>query len=96
MLITDARHFLDEKGAIGPKAGPGRVLAEFLSSVVAAATVSGCGHVASCRKCGAEVMAEVGAAGRIVWRCTACAEQGAIDGWRGTLWDLSASPGQAQ
>ncbi|MBK6729050.1 MAG: hypothetical protein IPG63_17900 [Xanthomonadales bacterium] len=49
MYITDARHFLDTKGAIGPKRGPARTLAEFLGGVITAATLPS--PSASCPGC---------------------------------------------
>lgn len=39
MYITDATHFLDAKGAIGPQRGSGRKLAELLGCVIVAATL---------------------------------------------------------
>src|SRR5258706_14391281 len=38
MYITDVRHFLDEKGAVGPQRGPARVMAEFHAGAIAFAT----------------------------------------------------------
>jgi hypothetical protein len=36
--FTDARHFLDEKGAIGPQRDPARAMAEFHAAAIAFAT----------------------------------------------------------
>lgn len=41
MYITNATHFLDEKGLIGPKRGPGRKMADFFGGIIIAATWSG-------------------------------------------------------
>lgn len=92
MYITDATHFLDAKGAIGPQRGPGRKLAEFLGSVIVAATVpnQGAGQPA-CNKCSGPIEAALGAADEIQWRCSACAEAGRISNWRHTLWDMTNS-----
>ncbi len=38
MYITDAKHFLDEKGAISPKKGPAKIMAEFHAAAIAYAT----------------------------------------------------------
>ena len=58
MYITDARHFLDEKGAIGPQRGPAKVMAEFHASAIGYATdFDDTGLVApTCFKCLARVI----------------------------------------
>ena len=38
MYITDARHFLDDKGAIAPLRGPAKTMADFHGGVIAYAT----------------------------------------------------------
>ena len=38
MYITDARHFLDDKGAIAPLRGPAKAMADFHGGVIAYAT----------------------------------------------------------
>ena len=38
MYITDARHFLDDKGAIAPRRGPAKAMADFHAGVIAYAT----------------------------------------------------------
>ena len=38
MYITDARHFLDDKGAIAPLRGPAKAMADFHAGVIAYAT----------------------------------------------------------
>ena len=38
MYITDARHFLDDKGAIAPLRGPAKDMADFHAGVIAYAT----------------------------------------------------------
>jgi hypothetical protein len=35
MYITDLKHFLDSRGAIGPNKGPARAMAQFQTDVVA-------------------------------------------------------------
>ncbi len=92
MYITDATHFLDVKGATGPQRGPGRKLAEFVGSVIVAATLQN--HDAAqpaCSKCSGQIEAAVGVADKIQWRCSACAEAGQISNWRHTLWDMTTS-----
>ena len=40
MYITDARHFLDDKGAIAPRRGPAKAMADFHAGVIAYTTNS--------------------------------------------------------
>ena len=94
MYITDATHFLDEKGAIGPQHGPGRVLADFMGSIIVAATLQSAGQKQSaCFKCGASVKAAGPASGVIQWLCSGCGESGRITNWEGTLWDMTHAAG---
>jgi hypothetical protein len=90
MYITDATHFLDAKGAIGPQRGPGRKLAEFLGGVIVAST---CQRPAtpqpSCMKCRGTISAAVAPTDEIEWQCSTCPEAGRISNWRQTLWDMS-------
>lgn len=91
-MITDATHFLDAKGAIGPQRGPGRKLAEFLGSVIVAASLPNPrAHRPVCMKCAGAIEAAVGATDEIQWQCSACPETGRISNWRHTLWDMSMS-----
>jgi hypothetical protein len=98
MYITDLTHFLDEKGAIGPKSGPARRLAEFLGRVVAAASapsVIGGDGIGECRcnKCKKGfVIAEIAPDDAIEWFCENCGHEGRISNWRRSFWDLSGSP----
>jgi len=99
MYVTDVRHFLDEKGAIGPKKGPGKVFAQFIVGIVSSATDRGARGVASpkCFKCKqVAVAAVVDQDACIVWSCPACHSEGRISNWRGTLWDLTAQEEQAR
>ncbi|EQD38126.1 hypothetical protein B2A_11604, partial [mine drainage metagenome] len=92
MYITDATHFLDANGAIGPKDGYGRKMAEFFGSVIVAATLTETGtsdHVPKCIRCGGAVSSVVGVSGAIEWKCGACATEGRLSNWRNTLWDLT-------
>lgn len=98
MYITDLSHFLDEKGAIGPKSGPARRFAEFLGRVVAAAStpavITGA-DIGECRciKCKKGcVIAEITPDDTIEWFCETCGHQGRISNWRRSFWDLSNSP----
>jgi len=98
MYITDLTHFLDEKGAIGPKSGPARRLAEFLGRVVAAASApsvnagDGIGEC-RCNKCKKGfVIAAIAPDDAIEWFCETCGHEGRISNWRRSFWDLSGSP----
>ena len=97
MYITDLTHFLDEKGAIGPKSGPARRLAEFLGRVVAAASApraaEGSGAAqCRCNKCKGMVTAVIAPDDAIEWLCPSCRHEGRIANWRRSFWDLSRLP----
>lgn len=90
MYISDATHFLDDKGAIGPKSGPALAMATFLGNTIAAATAPAMAAQVHCIKCPGAVTATVGASDAIEWKCAAaCGTAGRITHWRGTLWDLT-------
>lgn len=90
MYITDATHFLDEKGAIGPQHGPGRTMADFLGTAIVAATLSGTDPESPiCFICTDSVRVHVSVSGAIEWLCAGCGESGRITHWEGTLWDMS-------
>jgi hypothetical protein len=97
MYITDLTHFLDEKGAIGPKSAPARKLAEFLGRVVAAASApraaedSGAAQC-RCNKCKGMATAVIAPDDAIEWLCPSCGHEGRISNWRRSFWDLSAPP----
>lgn len=96
MYITDARHFLDEKGAIAPQRGPAKAMAEFHAGAIAYATdFDDTGLVApTCFKC-KKVPVEpiIAQDDAIYWSCPRCKAEGRISNWQGTLWDLSERDG---
>lgn len=97
MYITDATHFLDAKGAIGPKRGPGRKMAEFLGSAIVAATLPNpSARRPECIKCSGVIETTIGTSDEIQWTCSSCSEAGRISNWRHTLWDMTASRGAQQ
>jgi hypothetical protein len=98
MYITDARHFLDDKGAIAPVRGPAKALADFHAGVIAYATDFDSSGVSlpTCFKCKKEtVEAALAQDDAILWRCPRCRAEGRISNWQGTLWDLSERPDAA-
>ena len=92
MYVIDARHFLNDKGDIGPERGPGRKMADFVTAVIAHESdfdrPDTPGPVCfQCRKSPVDtVMADLGV---ILWRCPRCTTNGSVSHWRGTFWDLS-------
>jgi len=95
MYITDARHFLDDKGAIAPLRGPAKAMADFHGGVIAYATdFDDTGAtLPRCFKCKkGTVQAALAQDGAIVWHCPRCQAEGRISNWQGTLWDLSERP----
>ena len=95
MYITDLRHLLDPKGAIGPTKGPARAMAKFLADAVAHAT-AGAGQVPdapTCFKCrNSAVQATLGRDDAVVWNCPRCETEGQISNWQRTLWNLRDRP----
>ncbi len=90
MYVTDLSHFLDEKGAIGPQAGPGLKLANFLTAIVSLASDCVPKVAPPCMKCKSlQVGVGVDDAQRINWKCLSCNECGIISNWQRTLWDMS-------
>mgnify|MGYP003445945876 CR=1 FL=1 len=98
MYITDARHFLDDKGAIAPLRGPAKAMADFHAGVIAYATDFDDTGVTlpRCFKCKkGTVEAALAQDDAIVWHCPRCQVEGRISNWQGTLWDLSDRPDAA-
>ena len=98
MYITDARHFLDEKGAIAPRRGPAKAMADFHAGVIAYATDfdSAGMTLPRCFKCKkSTVAAALAQDDAILWHCPRCRAEGRISNWQGTLWDLSERPDAA-
>lgn len=90
MYIVDARRFLDEKGASGPRRGSARKMAEFRGSVISYATdFDDVGVPApicfKCKKC--RVAATLTRDDAIHWSCSRCRTDGLVSNWQGTLWD---------
>lgn len=97
MYITDARHFLDEKGAIAPRRGPAKRLADFHAGLIAHATGFDDTGIAAptCFKCKkTAVQSAIAQDDAILWSCPHCSAEGRVSNWRGTLWDLSERPGR--
>lgn len=96
MYVVDARHFLNDKGDIGPARGPARKMAEFVTSAVAHASdfdrpdnTPG----PACFKCrkrdNSRVDTSITDDHVVVWHCPVCGTEGRISRWQGTFWDLS-------
>ncbi len=92
VYVIDVRHFLDDRGDIGPERGPARAMSEFVTAVIAHGSdfdrPDGPGPVClECRKSPVDTtMADDEA---ISWRCPHCAAEGSVSNWQGTFWDLS-------
>jgi hypothetical protein len=100
MLIADLTHFLAPDGSIGPKDGPARGLADYLTKIVIAATASiqmqSGTTVVHCRKrpnrrlCSGEIETDIDPETKqIIWWCPVCGEEGSISHWQGSLWDCT-------
>lgn len=79
MYITNARHFLNDKGAIGPQHGPAKVMAEFHANTIAYATdfeEAGV-NAPTCFKCKkGQVEAQIAPDDAIDWSCPRCRHRG--------------------
>lgn len=97
--ITDITHYLDEHGAIAPRRGPARRLAEFFGAIVVAVTrepfQSATASTVRCRRrpgrkpCPGQIRAAITLDDRmdIVWECPSCGDNGRLSNWHGTMWD---------
>jgi ribosomal protein L37AE/L43A len=95
MYITDLKHFLDSRGAIGPNKGPARAMAQFQTDVVAFSTntAGSALDAPTCFKCRKiAVQAVLARDDAVVWKCPRCETEGRISNWQGTLWDLRDRP----
>jgi hypothetical protein len=100
LWITDLSHFLAVNGSIGPKAGPAKRLADYLTKIVVdATTVSPTFEtptVVRCRRrpgrkpCGGEIETDIDPdTDQVLWWCPVCGDEGSISNWQGYLWDCS-------
>ena len=96
--VTDLTHFLDESGGLHPAlTGPGRGLAEHMTSIVAAATSTRdeavevrCRRRPKRRACPGRLEYRLWADERITWECPKCGDNGVISNWQSTQWDHRA------
>lgn len=96
VYIIDLTHYLDEKGAIAPRIGPARKIANFLTAVVAHASdlerpEETPGPLCSkCRKRDQSAVATgINADWQIIWYCPTCGTEGQISNWEHTFWDMT-------
>jgi hypothetical protein len=96
MFVSDLRHFLDMPD---DAPGPARKMAEYLSSVVRAATAGKAGaawvSALACRRrpgnrpCPGHIAVfRADLPAPIEWRCTSCGDEGLISGWEDSPFDL--------
>ena len=96
--VTYLTHFLNESGGLHPALmGPGRRLAEHMTSIVAAATSTPDGIVqVRCRRrpkrriCPGNLEYRLWADERITWACPNCGDNGVISNWQSTASDRRA------
>lgn len=98
--ITDLTHFLDETGQIAPESGPDRRLAEHITAIVAMASLPEIvippEYKVKCRRrpgrkpCAGFIDADIDPeTDEIVWWCDKCDDNGYIQNWKDSMWDLS-------
>ena len=96
--VTDLSHFVDETGNLPTNIpGPARRLAEYLASIVVAATSAadnqGQAQRVKCRRrpgreaCPGVIEYRLWADERITWKCLSCGDNGVISNWQSTAWD---------
>ena len=97
--VTDLSHFVDETGNLPTNIpGPARRLAEYLASIVVAATSAADNQGQAvqrvkCRRrpgreaCPGVIEYRLWADERITWKCPSCGDNGVISNWQSTAWD---------
>lgn len=96
--VTDITHLLDEFGNIAADSGPGRRFAEFQVALIALISHPEpvpkelrvpCRRRPDRKPCKGSIEGFVDPDLHvIVWQCPACGDNGYINNWQGTLWDL--------
>lgn len=91
---TNLQHFLNHNGEIGPSSGPARRLAEYMASIIDAATRYDDQVVVRCRRrpgrrpCRTELEIWTDRdTDDIHWLCPACGDSGLISDWQHSRWD---------
>ncbi len=103
--VTDITHFLDEHGELIKEPKEARRLAEYFTSIVVMASHPEpeypkeyrvlCRRKPNRKKCGEEIVGFIDLdTDDINWMCPKCGEQGRINNWRGTIWDMSDCEGK--
>ncbi|HCF61344.1 MAG TPA: hypothetical protein DFS52_25525 [Myxococcales bacterium] len=98
--IADMTHFVDVLVPGNEVPPAARRLAEYLGSIVSAASLAKPEHVLvtglRCRRrprrkaCQGQIRLRVlQGTSEILWECTRCGDNGIIHNWQGTLWDCS-------
>ena len=100
--VTDITHFI-ENGALAPDLpGPARRLAEYLGSIIVAATTASgvkgrqrprCRRRPRRQPCQGAVFHRLDPDDRIAWECSGCGDNGFIAKWRCTIWDCTPTHG---
>ncbi len=100
--FTQLRHFLDDSGEFWDIKGPGRKLAEYLCSIVKAAsseileipipTGIKCRRRPKRKPCKGEVYTFLDNEKSVIeWYCPVCKDNGYISDWENTKWDMRFS-----
>ena len=96
MYVINARHYLNDKGAIAPEKGAAKKMAEFVMAVVAHASDFDRAEEVQgplCHRCKKSADQHVKTAMDddeiIHWFCSGCSSEWRISDWQGTFWDLS-------
>ena len=96
--VTDLTHVLTKEGAIAPKSGPARNLAEYLTKIVVDATTElweesrnipvRCRRRPRRKPCVGVIETDIDPdTAAIMWWCPVCRDNGTITNWQGSRWD---------
>jgi hypothetical protein len=97
-LVTDLRHYLDDRGQLPEMPGPALNLALFQGAIVEWITVRPtiglektnvyCRRKPRVSRCMGAIIARIEGLDRaIAWQCDKCGDNGVIRGWQNTIWD---------
>jgi hypothetical protein len=98
--IIDLRHYLTPVGTLAGLPGPGRILADYWTKIVAQGSNFDKPATLRCRRrpghrvCVGtlDIGLDPSDLDSIIWCCPSCGDNGVIRGWRGTFWDNSDPP----
>jgi len=97
-MVTNVRHFLDDKGGVADLPKEAMELLTYLGAIIGDATTENptdietteirCRSVKRGELCSGYIEAFLyPQSAEIIWQCEECGEEGIITDWEGTVWD---------